>query len=104
MKKYKKLISFSFRDYGDCAGVWDDRRKTFIFLGDSGNSQDMATACQCLAGYLLEMAHNYEHAKDFCAPEFDKEHREIQLDAVRHYMTPIFEGKESEENNENENS
>ena len=24
MKKYKKLISFSFRDYGDCAGVWDD--------------------------------------------------------------------------------
>ena len=53
----------------------------------------MATACQCLAAHLLEMAHDYEHAKDFCAPEFDKEHREIQLDKVRQYMTPIFESE-----------
>lgn len=93
MKKYKTLASFSFRDYGDSAGVWDDKRGSFIFLGNSGNLQDMATACQCLAAHLLEMAHDYEHAKDFCAPEFDKEHCEIQLDKVRQYMTPIFESE-----------
>ena len=93
MKKYKTLMSFSFREDKDSLGVFNDNTNSFIFLGNPGNMQDMATACQCLAGYLLEMAHNYEHAKDFCAPEFDKEHREIQLDKVRQYMTPIFESE-----------
>lgn len=91
MKKYKALVSFSFRDYGNHSGVWRDGCNTAICMGSVCRPDDMAIYCRSLSAYLLEMAHQYDHAKDFCAPEFDKQHREMQLEKVRQLMTPIFE-------------
>lgn len=93
MRTYKTLFSYSFRDYGDHVAVFLDDRKTLLFLGSHTDS-DMAEACRVLAAELLESAHQFDHAKDFCAPEFDKEHREKQLDKLREIMKPIFESEE----------
>lgn len=93
MKKYKTLMSFSFRDYGDHSGVWHDGCKVPVCMGGRAGFSDMATYCRSLSAYLLEMAHNYDNAGDFTIPKFDKQAREIQLDKVREYMTPIFESE-----------
>lgn len=90
MKNYKTLFSFSFRKYGDCAGVYHDGCKTPICLGAGESPPDMAEYCRALAAYLLEMAHNYDNAEDFTMPKFDKEHREKQLDKLREIMKPVF--------------
>lgn len=87
MRKYKTLFSFSFRKYGDFAGVYHDRCKTPICLGAGESPSDMAEYCRSLAAYLLEMAHNYDNAKDFTFPKFDREHREKQLDKLREIMS-----------------
>lgn len=91
MKKYKTIMSFSFRDYGGYAGVWHDGCKVAICMGQRKVFSDMSTYCRSLAAYLLEMAHNYDNAEDFTMPKFDKEHRETQLEKLRELMTPIFE-------------
>lgn len=91
MRKYKTLFSFSFRDYGDHAGVWHDGCKVGILsIYRKPTHDDMADYCRALAAYLLEAAHYCEHADDFCAPDFDKEHREKQFDELREMMKPIF--------------
>lgn len=90
MKKYKTLMSFSFRDYGEPAGVWHDGCKVAICMGQNKGFSDMATYCRSLAAYLLEMAHNYDNAGDFTMPKFDKEHREKQIDKVREMMKPVL--------------
>lgn len=94
MKNYKTLFSFSFRKYGDCAGVYHDGCKTPICLGAGESPPDMAEYCRALAAYLLEMAHNYDNAEDFTMPKFDKEHREKQLDKLREIMKPVFESEQ----------
>lgn len=86
MRKYKTLFSFSFRKYGDFAGVYRDRCKMPICLGAGESPSDMAEYCRSLAAYLLEMSHNYDNAKDFTFPKFDHEHREKQLDKLREIM------------------
>lgn len=95
MKNYKTVCSFSFRDYGHMAGVWRDKCKQPICMGLSNDAHDMASYCRALAGTLLEMAHQYDHNDDFCTPEFDKQHQEIQLEKLRKTMQPIFEEKKS---------
>lgn len=90
MRKYKTLFSYSFRDYGDKISVSLDDRDTPLFIG-SHNDYDMAEACRVLAAEMLECAHQFEYAKDFVAPKFDKENREKQLEKVRQLMSPIFE-------------
>lgn len=94
MKKYKTLMSFAFRDYGESAGVWHDGCKVPICMGCSRSPADMATYCRSLAAYLLEMAHNYDNAGDFTMPKFGKDAREKQLDKLREIMKPIFESEE----------
>lgn len=91
MKKYKTMFSFSFRSYGDNAGVWHDGRKTPICMGTGFSHTEISIYCLSLAAYLLEMAHDYEHADDFVIPVFDKEHREAQLEKLRALMMPVFE-------------
>ena len=86
MRKYKTLFSFSFRKYGDFAGVYRDGCKMPICLGAGKSPSDMAEYCRSLAAYLLEMSHNYDNAKDFTFPKFDHEHREKQLDKLREIM------------------
>lgn len=86
MRKYKTLFSFSFRKYGDFAGVYHDGCKMPICLGAGESPSDMAEYCRSLAAYLLEMSHNYDNAKDFTFPKFDHEHREKQLDKLREIM------------------
>lgn len=94
MKKYKTLMSFSFRDYGESAGVWHDGCKVPICMGCSRSPADMATYCRSLAAYLLEMAHNYDNANDFTFPKFDEQARLNQLEKVADIMKPIFESEE----------
>ena len=86
MRKYKTLFSFSFRKYGDFAGVYHDGCKMPICLGAGESPSDMAEYCRSLAAYLLEMSHNYDNAKDFTFPKFDHEHIEKQLDKLREIM------------------
>lgn len=93
MRKYRTLFSYSFRDYGDEISVALDDRDTPLFIG-SHNDYDMAEACRVLAAEMLESAHQFEHAKDFVAPEFDNEHREKQIDKLRELMKPIFENED----------
>ena len=90
MRKYKTLMSFSFRDYGTDLSVFDDDNPVPLFMG-CNNNMDKAEGCRVLAAYLLEVAHTYDHAKDFCAPEFDNEQREKQLDELRKTMTHMYE-------------
>ena len=91
MRNYKTLFSFSFRDYGDHAGVWHDGCKVGILsIYRKPTHDDMADYCRALAAYLLEMAHNYDNAGDFTMPKFDKEHREKQIDKVREMMKPVL--------------
>lgn len=90
MKNYRTLFSYSFQDYGDHIALLRDNRNTPIFIGNHSNN-DMAEACRVLAAEILEVAHQFEHAEEFCAPEFDKEAREIQLGKVRKIMQPICE-------------
>lgn len=90
MKKYKTLMSFSFRDYGTNLSVIDDKSPVPLFMG-CNNNMDKADALRFLAAYLLQYAHEYDHAKDFCSTEFDKEQREKQLDELRKTMTPMYE-------------
>ena len=54
----------------------------------------MAEYCRALAAYLLEMAHNYDNARDFTMPKFGKDAREKQLDKLREIMKPVFESEE----------
>lgn len=90
MRNYKTLFSFSFRDYGDNITVMRDKCKEFICMTQDKSPESMAWCYQRLAAYLLEAAHYCEHADDFCAPDFDKEHREKQFDELREMMKPIF--------------
>ena len=88
MNNYKTLFSYSFQDCGDHIALLLNNRNTPIFIGNRSNN-DMAEACRVLAAEILEVAHQFEHAEEFCASEFDKEAREIQLDKVRKIMKPI---------------
>lgn len=90
MNNYKTLFSYSFQDYGDHIALLLNNRNTHIFIGNRSNN-DMAEACRVLAAEMLEVAHQFENAKGVCAPEFDKEAREIQIDKVRKIMKPICE-------------
>lgn len=56
-----------------------------VFIGN-GNAKDAAESCIMLAENLLAMAHAYEHANDFCAPEYDKQEKEKQLEKLREAM------------------
>ena len=93
MRTYRTLFSYSFRDYGDKISVFLDDRNMPLFIG-SHNDYDMAEACRVLAAEMLECAHQFEYAKDFTAPKFDKEHREKQLDKLRERMKPVFESEQ----------
>lgn len=90
MKNFRRLFSYSFRDYGDHVAVFLDDMETPLFLGSHTDS-DMAEACRVLAAELLESAHQFDHAKDFCAPEFDKEHREKQIEELRGTMEAKYD-------------
>lgn len=90
MRNYKTLFSFSFRDYGDNITVMGDKCKEFICMTQDKGPDGIAWCYQRLAAYLLEAAHYCEHSEDFVAPDFDKEHREKQLDKVREMMKPVF--------------
>lgn len=82
MKKYKKLFSYSFRDYGEHISVSLDDRNTPLFIGCKNNA-DMAEACRVLAAEMLERAHQFDHAKDFCAPEYDDAARDKQIEKMK---------------------
>lgn len=56
-----------------------------VFIG-CANTRDAADACIYLAEKLLEMAHLHEHSRDFCAPEYDKQEKEKQLEKLREAM------------------
>lgn len=83
MKKTFTWFSCSVSESGyDLTAAIDGKP---VFIGRA-NTKDAADACICLAEKLLAMAHAYDHAKDFCAPEYDKEEKEKQLEKLRHFM------------------
>lgn len=83
MKKNCTLFSCSVSKNGcDLVASLDGRP---IFIG-CANTKDAADACLCIAEKMLEMAHLYNHAKDFCAPEYDNEEKEKQIEKLRNIM------------------
>lgn len=82
MKKCKKLFSYSLECNGEEIELKSNIEGKPLFIGCK-NSYDMAEACRVLASKMMELAHEYEHEKDFCAPEYDGAARNEQIEKMR---------------------
>lgn len=85
MNKCRKLFSYSFMDYGDHVSIELSDRVHPVFVCSHTNN-DMAMACRELASEMLELAYQYDHAKDFCTPEWDDKEKKEQLEKLKNYM------------------
>lgn len=66
----------------DCADMFLEKHDE---LG-SPSASNIGDCCRALAAEMLKIAHNCDHAKDFCAPEYDKEEKEKQIEKLRDIM------------------